>query len=409
MATTKITNPELFDLGSLNTALKLPSGTTAQRPTSPSTGEWRYNTTTNLVEFWDGGAWRDLQSENIPPINSENFNTVIWTGTGSAQTIEVGFQPDMIWYKARNQAYDHNVYDSTRGLNVFIRPNSNIAQYSASDQITGVTSTGFTLGTGNDGNQNGTTFVAWCWKANGGTTSSNTDGTIASTVQVNSKAGFSIVSNTGNGVQGATIGHGLGVAPELIILKDLTAANHWLVGNSSSGWTKAMHLDLDNADNASNLYWADTAPTSTVYSVGFTGGAYNVSGNDYISYCFASVAGYSKISSYTGNGSSKAINTGFEPAFVIIKRTSGSGDWRVYDNKRGSSSARYPLYANLNNSEESSSGLSMDLVSNGFKLRGNGGDQKKLHHNQTMIYNLLIQMGFLLEIRLLLMRMVKHL
>jgi len=111
MATTKITSPDLFNLESLNTALKLPSGTTAERPTSPSTGEWRYNTTTNLVEFWDGGAWRDLQSENIPPINSENFNTVIWTGTGSAQTIEVGFQPDMIWYKARNQAYDHNVYD----------------------------------------------------------------------------------------------------------------------------------------------------------------------------------------------------------------------------------------------------------------------------------------------------------
>ena len=384
MATTKITNPELFDLGSLNTALKLPSGTTAERPTSPSTGEWRYNTTTNLVEFWDGGEWRDLQSENIPPINSENFNTVIWTGTGSAQTIEVGFQPDMIWYKARNQAYDHNVYDSTRGLNVFIRPNSNIAQYSASDQITGVTSTGFTLGTGNDGNQNGTTFVAWCWKANGGTTSSNTDGTIASTVQVNSKAGFSIVSNTGNGVQGATIGHGLGVAPELIILKDLTAANHWLVGNSSSGWTKAMHLDLDNADNASNLYWADTAPTSTVYSVGFTSGAYNVSGNDYIAYCFTPVVGYSKFGTYTGNGSTNGptVNTGFEPAFVIIKRTSGSGDWRVYDNKRGSSSARYPLYANLNNVE--GGGLNeITFLSNGFQL----GSATNVNDNgQTYIY-----------------------
>ena len=117
MATTKITNPELFDLASLNTALQLPSGTTAERPTSPSTGEWRYNTTTNLVEFWDGGAWRDLQSEDIPPIPSENFNTVLYTGDGaSTKSITgVGFKPDMVWVKARTSAYSHNLQDSTRG------------------------------------------------------------------------------------------------------------------------------------------------------------------------------------------------------------------------------------------------------------------------------------------------------
>ena len=109
MATTKITNPDLFDLGSLDTALKLPSGTTAERPTSPSTGEWRYNTTTNLVEFWDGGAWRDLQSEDIPPIPSENFNTVLYTGDGGAarQVTGVGFKPDLVWVKKRNSADDN--------------------------------------------------------------------------------------------------------------------------------------------------------------------------------------------------------------------------------------------------------------------------------------------------------------
>ena len=267
MATTKITNPELFNLESLNTALKLPSGTTAERPTSPSTGEWRYNTTTNLVEFWDGGAWRDLQSENIPPTPSENFNTVIWTGTGSAQTIEVGFQPDMIWYKARNQAYDHNVYDSTRGLNVFIRPNSNIAQYSASDQITGVTSTGFTLGTGNDGNQNGTTFVAWCWKANGGTTSSNTDGSTTSTVQANTKAGFSIVSYTGTG-SATTIGHGLSSAPEFMLVKNRDdASKNWVVQVTALG-NNYLELNKTNDSFSSSIYFNNTAPTSSVFSVG---------------------------------------------------------------------------------------------------------------------------------------------
>ena len=128
MATTKITSPDLFDLGSLNTALKLPSGTTAQRPTSPSTGEWRYNTTTNLVEFWDGGAWRDLQSENIPPINSENFNTVIYTGNGSTQSITgVGFKPDFVWIKPRNFADNHVVSDSTRGVNKSLAPNTDAA------------------------------------------------------------------------------------------------------------------------------------------------------------------------------------------------------------------------------------------------------------------------------------------
>ena len=116
MATTKITNPELFDLGSLDTALKLPSGTTAERPTSPSTGEWRYNTTTNLVEFWDGGEWRDLQSEDIPPINSENFNTVLYTGNGTSQSITgVGFKPDWIWIKERTSTSNNVTFDSTRG------------------------------------------------------------------------------------------------------------------------------------------------------------------------------------------------------------------------------------------------------------------------------------------------------
>ena len=129
MATTKITSPDLFNLESLNTALKLPSGTTAERPTSPSTGEWRYNTTTNLVEFWDGGEWRDLQSEDIPPIPSENFNTVLYDGTSATHAITgVGFQPDLVWIKDRNNTESHIWNDSTRGAGNDLSSNSTNAQ-----------------------------------------------------------------------------------------------------------------------------------------------------------------------------------------------------------------------------------------------------------------------------------------
>ena len=195
MATTKITNPDLFDLGSLDTALKLPSGTTAERPTSPSTGEWRYNTDTNLVEFYDGGAWRDLQSEDIPPTPSEHFNTVLYSGNSSTQAITgVGFQPDWVWIKERGPlAENHNLTDSTRGTNKILNSNNTNAEITSTSRITSFDSDGFTLGNNNETNDSGSTYVAWCWKANGGTTSSNTDGDITSTVQVNNKAGISIV------------------------------------------------------------------------------------------------------------------------------------------------------------------------------------------------------------------------
>ena len=137
MATTKITSPDLFDLGSLNTALQLPSGTTAERPTSPSTGEWRYNTTTNLVEFWDGGAWRDLQSEDIPPVPSENFNTVLYTGTGSAQSITgVGFKPDWVWIKGRTNTASHQLFDTTRGATYQISSDTSGAQTQNTQMLT---------------------------------------------------------------------------------------------------------------------------------------------------------------------------------------------------------------------------------------------------------------------------------
>ena len=161
MATTKITNPELFDLGSLDTALKLPSGTTAERPTSPSTGEWRYNTTTNLIEYYDGGSWRELQSEDIPPVPSENFNTVLYTGNGSTQSITgVGFQPDFVWIKKRDSSSSHLLTTTRIGTGEQFRTNSTLGRRISTTVITSFDSDGFTLGSDSESNSNNNTFVA---------------------------------------------------------------------------------------------------------------------------------------------------------------------------------------------------------------------------------------------------------
>ncbi len=395
MATTKITNPELFDLGSLNTALRLPSGSTEQRPTSPSTGEWRYNTTTNLVEFYDGAAWRDLQSEDIPPTPSENFNTVLYTGTGSAQSITgVGFKPDWIWIKDRDTNFSHAVTDSTRGVGNIVKPNTTDAQSTDAQTITSFDADGFSLGTaGGSFNNNGDNYVAWCWKANGGTTSSNTDGTITSTVQVNTKAGFSIMRYTGNGTVGATIGHGLGAAPDLIISRNLTSATAWGVYhkyNTASPAGQRLKLDLPDLTLTTNDYWAGVEPTSTVLSVG-TEAAVNDNTKDYIMYAFKAVAGYSAFGSYAGNASDDGpiINTGFEPAWLMIKVNTGSADgWFMVDNKRDTSNPRGDrLFANSDVAEASEPGAQVDFLTNGFQIRGTGAGQGQVNSSgSTYVY-----------------------
>ena len=374
MATTKITNPELFDLASLNTALKLPSGTTAERPTSPSTGEWRYNTTTNLVEFWDGGSWRDLQSEDIPPIPSENFNTVLYDGTSATHAITgVGFAPDLVWIKDRGNAEQHIWNDSTRGAGNDLSSNTTAAEANRPTGFLSFDSDGFTLGTDGGGVVNDSTrgpYVAWCWKANGGTTSSNTNGTITSTVQANTKAGFSIVSYSGTGSAG-NVGHSLGVKPDLIICKNRNSNGvpRWVVYDSVTTAANKMYLD-DASASSSTGNWGNTEPTSSVFSIGTSTGT-NASGGNYITYCFASVEGFSKIGSYTGNGSTNGpiVETGFEPAFVMFKRTDIADNWILLDNKRSTSNPRInALFPNLDG-VELTSGFSTDFLTNGFQLK----------------------------------------
>ena len=372
MATTKITSPELFDLGSLNTALKLPSGTTAERPTSPSTGEWRYNTTTNLVEFYDGGEWRDLQSEDIPPIPSENFSAVLYTGTGSTQSITgVGFQPDFVWIKNRDTTNWHLINDSSRGANNSIFTNSTQGNQinDANGYISSFDTDGFTVTSGNTVNGNGNNLVAWCWKANGGTTSSNTDGSITSTVQANTKAGFSIITWAGTGGVN-TVGHGLNSAPELILIKGLSSAGDWQVYSSPTGNGNKLVIN-SFAAQSSTTRWNSTSPTSSVFTLNDSG-----LGTNLVAYAFQSVAQYSSIGTYTGNSSDNGpiVETGFEPAFLIIKNTSDVGSWFMYDNKRNTSNPRINyLLANATNVEASDMG-GVDFLSNGFQIKDDHPD-----------------------------------
>ena len=365
MATTKITSPDLFDLGSLNTALKLPSGTTAERPTSPSTGEWRYNTTTNLVEYYDGGSWRELVSDDIPPIPSENFNTVLYTGNGTSQSITgVGFKPDWIWIKERTSTSNHVTFDSTRGIYEQLYITSD-AESNNTATVSSFDSDGFSVGNGLAVNENGQDYVAWCWKANGGTTSSNADGDITSDVQANTKAGFSIVKWTSTSSSSDTIGHGLGVKPDAVIYKRLTSAGDWFLYTDliDGSWDELVL----NSNSAKSDFAGTYATSTTFKSVTASSGA------DWITYCFASKTGYSKIGTYTGNGSTNGpvINTGFEPAFLMIKRTDSADAWYIYDNKRTPNNPRNKiLLANASDAELTNTQYySVDFLSNGFQPR----------------------------------------
>ena len=362
MATTKITSPDLFNLESLNTALQLPSGTTAERPGSPSTGEWRYNTTTNLIEYYDGAEWKELLSEDIPPIASENFNTVLYTGNGGSQSITgVGFKPDMVWIKDTGRSREHILCDSTRGSEKELSPNTTDAQESRG--VFSFDTDGFTFNDGNTNyNDNGESYVAWCWKANGGTTVSNADGDITSDVQANTSAGFSIVKWTSTSSSSDTIGHGLGVKPDVVLYKKYsdTGSWFWYTDVIDGSWDELVLNDTSAKSDFAGTYATSTTFKSVTSS----------SGADWITYCFASKTGYSKIGIYTGTGASgNLVTTGFEPAWIMIKRSDSTGGWLMFDNKRNTSNPRNNrIEANSSQAQQTGSASKfVDFYSNGFE------------------------------------------
>ena len=305
--------------------------------------------------------------------STDYFNTKIYTGTGSSNALTgVGFQPDWTWIKSRSNTYSHTLTDAVRGLTKVLSTNSTNAEYTSATEITSFNSDGFTLGTDAGVNNNGSTFASWNWKA-GGAGSSNSDGTITSTVSASTTSGFSIVKWTGTASAG-TIGHGLGVAPKIVIVKRYsTSGGGWLMQNSNL--TSASYvLKLNTADAESNdgANFNSTAPTSSVFSV-YNSNNTNASGADHIAYCFAEKKGYSKYGSYRGNGNSDGafIYTGFSPAIIIAKKTSGGSDWIIWDNKRdGYNETLKRLYPNDPAPEENSATQGVDFLSNGFKLRG---------------------------------------
>ncbi len=313
--------------------------------------------------------------------SGDYFNTKLYTGTatsaGDTQAITgVGFQPDWVWIKNRSGAYQHVLYDVVRGVNKEIRTAETSAEFDSGTNgyLSAFNSDGFTTtrgtNTGNHVNVNGSEFASWNWLANGAG-SANTDGTISSTVSVNTTSGFSIVSYTGNGSAGATIGHGLSQKPSIIITKRRDSTSNWLVYSSELGATKYLELETTNAGQTATSRWNDTEPTSSVFSVGTSTSA-NPSSGTMIAYCFAEKTGYSKFGSYTGNGNADGtfVYTGFKPAWVMVKSTDVSAtDWQMHDGTRSPFNiVNNRVQANKNNAETTNYALG-DFLSNGFKLR----------------------------------------
>jgi hypothetical protein len=317
----------------------------------------------------------------VPSIKQSNkyIDSSLYTGNGTATgntqvvTNSGTFQPDLVWIKARNDTTWNLLYDSVRGINNPLSSNQTAAQSTVANTFSSFNSNGFTVDF-NSGfvntvttNENTRTYVGWQWRAGNGVTSSNTNGSLTSTTSVNATAGFSIVTYTGNATTNATVGHGLGVTPKFIIIKNKSAVADWLV------YTTAVDGSLDflflnttaaKADSGSNL------PTSNVFSLSSAVNT-NGSGNTMIAYCFSEIPGFSKFGSYVGNGNADGafVYCGFNPEFLMVKRTDTTGDWNIVDAARNTFNPETLILAPNQAALEAASGVSIDFLSNGFKIR----------------------------------------
>jgi hypothetical protein len=309
--------------------------------------------------------------------STDYFNTLLWTGNGSTtQTITgVGFNPDFVWIKNRTNSRDHNAYDTNRGDSRKLKPNINESESNVGGDFT-FEPDGYFLGNRTETNENGSQIVGWNWKANDGSTSTNTNGSITSTVQVNQTAGFSIVTYTGTGGN-ATVGHGLGVAPSMIITKKRSSGSQWAVYTKALGPTGSLFLDTSGNFYVNSIYWNNTNPTSTVWTMNGQDEG-NASGQTYVAYCFAEIEGYSKFGTYIGNGNSDGpfTYTGFKPAFLLVKKTNGNtAEWMGFDNKRNTYNVISRQLRTSLSAPEDTGGQFYDFLSNGFKNRNTALDK----------------------------------
>jgi len=309
---------------------------------------------------------------------NDYFDVKTWSGNSSTQSIALEFAPGLIWNKSRSGAAGHAWWDVLRGTGAQISSSETNAESTGYNAITSFSNNAISLGADNTGtsngrtNETGRTYVGWVWNA-GGSNATNTSGSITSTVRANTTSGFSIVTYTGNGATGGTVGHGLGVKPGFIIVKKRSATGGWVCWHQSltggSEQDRYIYLDLTSGSGVTTNYWG-SGITSSTFGVWTTGGDNNTSGATIVAYCFAPVAGYSAFGSYTGNGSADGpfVFTNHRPAFLLVKRTDTTSNWTILDFQReGYNIDNDPLYPNLSDAEGTAD--LADILSNGFKLR----------------------------------------
>jgi hypothetical protein len=303
------------------------------------------------------------------------FNATLYTGNGTTTNVisSLNFLPDFLWIKDRTTANNHTLLDTLRGTQSGLSSNSTAAQDTNNYFLNSFNSNGFSLRDGNSVNQNGDSFVAWCWNAGSNTSSSNTQGTITSTVSANTTAGFSIVTFNSGSAGNQSFGHGLGVTPAFFVIKS-RATSFWDVWHQSfsNPATNYMYLDLTNAVASDARQWANTAPNSTVIS--YESGYEFAANTNFVAYCFSQVAGYSAFGKYTGNGSNDGpfVFLGFRPRYVLVKKSSGTSNWQVLDSSRSPYNlAGEDLLPNASDAEKTiANGFNqVDMLSNGFKIR----------------------------------------
>jgi hypothetical protein len=341
-----------------------------------------------------------LCTSNLPAVAvtpSEHFDIALYIGNGSTQNItSLGFQPDFTWIKNRHQPDQHQLFDAVRGVTKTMSSAETTLETTNDDTLTHFLSNGFTTGDDVVTNTNTEYYVAWNWKANG-SGSSNTNGSINTTsTSVNTDAGFSISTWTGNATSGATIGHGLSKAPDLIISKQRSGASNWLVYHSALGPTYHLSMEVTGPKYTGTNIWNDTAPTATVFSVGNNAG---VNGNTetYVTYCFHNVDGYSKFGSYEGNAGGgyygqdgPFINLGFRPRFIMIKTADDTDAWVMYDSERGwrlnANRRNYLISADVESAETEHGAVKTyaEFFSNGVKIRDD--DNLVNQNGYTYIY-----------------------
>jgi len=389
-----ITNTKLW-LGKNNVFYDSSGGTTG----NPTTGANPVTTNSVVGSFAFGSCYQDtlnvnfgqrpfsytpptgfvaLNTYNLPTSTIVKGNTVmdatLYTGTGASLSVTnaASFKPDLVWVKSRSAATDHAWYDSVRGTTKQLESNNTGAETTEATGLTAFGSAGFTVGALAQMNTSAATYVGWQWQAGQGTSSSNNNGTITSTVSVNASAGFSVVTYVGNGTIGATVGHGLGVAPSMIIVKNRGTVSAWSIYHASLGATQAIYFDT--SAGAASLEWNNTAPTSSVFSL-YSYSAVNQNTGNLVAYCWAPIAGFSAFGSFVGNGSSDGtfVYTGFRPRFVMFKQTNGVSNWQIIDTARSpynvTNTALFPDLSSAETSATGPTGYDRDFLSNGFKMR----------------------------------------